>query len=68
MDDTNAKRAKGKQKSQMDNDVEHVPCCDDADKEFNPSGNELHEQEHDHASTHMKKIKKKLANYIICHI
>ncbi|KAJ8436834.1 hypothetical protein Cgig2_018930 [Carnegiea gigantea] len=28
VDDTNAKRAKGKQKSQMDKDVEYVPCCD----------------------------------------
>ncbi|KAJ8434781.1 hypothetical protein Cgig2_003109 [Carnegiea gigantea] len=51
VDDTNAKRANEKQKSQSDNDVEYVPCCDDADEEFNPSGNELHEQEHDHAST-----------------
>ncbi|KAJ8448499.1 hypothetical protein Cgig2_012143 [Carnegiea gigantea] len=57
VDDTNAKRAKGKQKSQMDNDVEYVPCCDDADEEFNPYGNELHEQEHDHASTCIKKTR-----------
>ncbi|KAJ8441076.1 hypothetical protein Cgig2_020367 [Carnegiea gigantea] len=49
VDDTNAKRAKGKQKSQMDNDVEYVPCCNDADEELNSSGNELREQEQDHA-------------------
>ncbi|KAJ8420247.1 hypothetical protein Cgig2_015609 [Carnegiea gigantea] len=41
----------------MDKDVEYVLCCDDADEEFNPSGNKLHEQEHDHASTRMKKTK-----------
>ncbi|KAJ8434647.1 hypothetical protein Cgig2_034081 [Carnegiea gigantea] len=55
MDDTNAKRAKGKQKSQMDNDVEYVPCCNDADEELNSAGNELRAQELDHASTLLKK-------------
>ncbi|KAJ8435527.1 hypothetical protein Cgig2_014446 [Carnegiea gigantea] len=45
VDDTNVKRAKEKQKSQMDNNVEYVPCCNDADEERNSSGNELREQE-----------------------
>ncbi|KAJ8430768.1 hypothetical protein Cgig2_017081 [Carnegiea gigantea] len=33
VDDTNVKCAKGKQKSQTDNDVDYVPCCNDADEE-----------------------------------
>ena len=43
----------------MDNDVEYVPCCNDADEELNSSGNELREQEQDHASTLLKNVKKK---------
>ncbi|KAJ8447026.1 hypothetical protein Cgig2_033595 [Carnegiea gigantea] len=69
VDDTNAKRAKGKQKSQMDNDVEYVPCCNDADKELNSSGNELREQE---SSTKPKGLEMKqtiapmsMANFLL---
>ncbi|KAJ8448307.1 hypothetical protein Cgig2_025231 [Carnegiea gigantea] len=43
VDDTNAKRAKGKQKSQMDNDVDYVLCYNNAD------------EEQDHGSTLLKK-------------
>ncbi|KAJ8444889.1 hypothetical protein Cgig2_015235 [Carnegiea gigantea] len=57
VDDTNAKSIKGKQNIQMDNDVEYVPCCNDADEELNSSGNELPEQEQDHASTLLKKTR-----------
>ena len=34
VDNTNAKRAKGKQKSQTDNDVDYVSCCNDADLSY----------------------------------
>ena len=42
----------------MENDVDYVPCRNNANEEFNSLGNELHEQERDHASTLLKKVKK----------
>ncbi|KAJ8428775.1 hypothetical protein Cgig2_014383 [Carnegiea gigantea] len=45
VDDTNAKQAKGKQKCQMDNDVDYVPCCNDVD------------EEQDHGSALLKKTR-----------